>query len=202
MLPLLNVCPGKGTMCWLCRTSSFAVNALFFQILYNFFSISSYHFIRITHKTRCCLYITLPCSFLENALGSGKMLLHGRKPLALGSSVGGGVLFSLSREHWFRKRLTGVKGGVGTWKVIPRGECAQEPSRAQALRREENMAATSAHVEMGEAAVFTWNSFWGQPGWSVWKCGRLLLSLGNTVGRKIDTECRVETVTKLRVVCF
>lgn len=85
-----------------------------------------------------------------------------------------------------------MKGGVGTWKVIPRGECAQ---------REENMAATSARVEMGEAAVFTWNSFWGQPGWSVWKCGRLLLSSGNTVGRKIDTEHRVEIVTKLRGVC-
>lgn len=54
-----------------------------------------------------------------------------------------------------------MKGGVGSWKVIPRGEYAQEPSRAQALRREENMAATSARVEMGEAAVFTWNSFGG-----------------------------------------
>lgn len=53
----------------------------------------------------------LLCSFLENALGSGKMLLNGQKVLALGSSGGGGVLFSLSREHWFQKRLT---GGVGT----------------------------------------------------------------------------------------
>lgn len=95
------------------------------------------------------------------------MLLHGRKPLALGSSVGG-VLFSLSREHWFRKRLTGVKGGVGTWKVIPRGECAQEPSRAQALRREENMAATSTRVEMGGAARLECLEMW----WAAVKLGK------------------------------
>lgn len=56
-----------------------------------------------------------------------------------------------------------MTGGVGTWKVmIPRGECAQEPSsRAQALSGEENMAAISARVEMGEAVVFNWNSFGG-----------------------------------------
>lgn len=53
----------------------------------------------------------------------------------------------------------------------------------------------------GRSSSFYLEQLWGQPGWSVWKCGRLLLSSGNTVGRKIDSEHRVETVTKLRVVC-
>lgn len=66
---------------------------------------------------------------------------------------------------------------------------------AQDLRREENMAAILALVDMAEAAASTGTAL-GQPGWSLWKRGRLLLSLG----RKMDTEHRVETATKLRMV--
>lgn len=52
---------------------------------------------------------------------------------------------------------------------------------AQDLRREENMAAISALVDMAEAAASTGTAL-GRPGWSLWKRGRLLLSLAKHNG--------------------